>query len=532
MAEKKEEKQKKKLSEIPFPKNRSELLIQHGFIKSNAQDKYYTEETAEGAKIHLAKVGATQNTKSDVDEEDLEGIVPGNIALTGFPAPIKTYKLMWETFELAMEEPYFWVLDTFRDNFPEVFKLEDSFAAAENSAVFGHTQQRLGAQQDRVSQFLATSGKMIKELFQMIRELRIIDERLAYYNEVVEEIKKKRDDRKKGGDITLKGIFVDLVQGGGKSPASVYGMSRELEFITLPDLFFDAPPFKDTDEMEAHVRALEKDFNNNVLRVLLRHFRQYMQWREMTEKEHRNRREFLLRYLTQHFEVIRMYLSWLKPYLRHTGKLGFKEKNMDTPDLISAFEGSMIDIEILAKKSPGFGDYNACVIATFNYRVRSELRVQTEGYNRGPINLGRVEIHLRAYTWTNEQIEQYKRLKDRETMMFLGSVVSGVEGAMNDLMPMLDKYLAEAKEFQKKDDKADGTNDTRPVHTPQKTFMQKMFGDFYTPSSQKKSSPNKKDLLAKQQTNIASLGVARSIVLGSAWNTFHNFKKSHRMVAW
>lgn len=528
MAEKKDEKPKKKLSEIPFPTNRSELLIQHGFINSHAKDKYYTEETAEGAKIYLLKDGATKD-KSDVEEEELEGLGGTGIAPSGFPNPIKTYKLMWETFDLAMEEPYFWVLDTFRDNFPEVFKLEDSFAAAENSAVFGHSQQRLGAQQDRVSQFLATTGKMIKELFQMIRELRIIDERLAYYNEVVEEIKKPKDDRKKGGEITLKGIFVDLVQGGGKSPASVYGMSRELEFITLPDLFFDAPPIRDTTEIEAHIKGLEKDFNNNVLRVLLRHLRQYLQWREMTEKEHRNRREFLLRYLTQHFEVIRMYLSWLKPYLRHSGKLGFKEKNMDTPDIISAFEGSMIDIEILAKKPPIIGPYNPCILATFNYRARSELRVQTEGYNRGPITLGRVEIYLRAYAWTNEQIDQYKRLKDRETMLFLGSVVGGVESAMTDLMPMLDKYLAEAKGLQSNDSNG---KSTKPIHKTKKTFMQKMFGDFYTPGAEKPKTHNKKELEAKEYSATVSQDQARMTVLSSAWNTYHNFKKSHRMVAW
>ncbi len=82
------------------------------------------------------------------------------------------------------------------------------------------SQQRLGAQQDKISQFLATTGKMIKELFQMVRELRIIDERLGYYDAVAQEIGKPLAQRRKSDDITLKGMFVDLVQGGGKSAAS------------------------------------------------------------------------------------------------------------------------------------------------------------------------------------------------------------------------------------------------------------------------------------------------------------------------
>ena len=70
---------------------------------------------------------------------------------TGFPAPKKAYKLSLEMYDLSLEEPYFWVLEEFRQNFKIIEKLEDSFAAAENSAFFGVTQMRLGGQQDKIS---------------------------------------------------------------------------------------------------------------------------------------------------------------------------------------------------------------------------------------------------------------------------------------------------------------------------------------------------------------------------------------------
>src|SRR3989338_10685648 len=162
-------------------------------------------------------------------EEEID-VIKQQYDKTGFPEPLKSYKLSLEVFDLSLEEPYFWILDALKESFTIVEKLEDSFAAAENSAFFWVTQQRLGAQQDKVSQFLATTGKMIKELFQMVRELRIIDERLIYYNGVAAVLSKPINERGEGKahDITLKGIFVDLVQGGGKSAPSVYGMAREL----------------------------------------------------------------------------------------------------------------------------------------------------------------------------------------------------------------------------------------------------------------------------------------------------------------
>src|SRR3989338_6246225 len=135
-------------------------------------------------------------------EEELE-LIRGDFGKTGFPAPFKTYRLLWELYDLSIEETYYWVLDFIQENFSLVDKLEDSFAAAENSAFFGVSQQRLGAQQDRVSQYLATIGKMVKELFQMVRELRILDERLTYYNKVEKELEKPLGERSKKDEVTL-----------------------------------------------------------------------------------------------------------------------------------------------------------------------------------------------------------------------------------------------------------------------------------------------------------------------------------------
>lgn len=470
-------------------------------------------------------------------KEEVAEILKGQFGPTGFPEPERTWRLLWEVYDLSLEEPYFWVLDIIKDAMPIVEKLEDSFAAAENSAFFGATQQRLGAQQDKVSQFLATMGKMVKELFQMVRELRIIDERLGYYQQVEEEIKKPIEQRAKGAEITLKGMFVDLVQGGGKSAASVYGMARELEFITLPDLFFDAPSFASQTELEKHVNSLGKDFNENVLRVLRRHLTQYFSWRQQTAAEHRNRKAFMLQYLLQHYEIIRMYITWVKPYLRNVKKLTLKEERMESPELVSAFEGSMLDVEFLARKRTAvdpkkkYGG-NGCILATFKYRTRPELKVVQEGYQRGPVHIGRVEFSLRVYAWTDEQVAQYKKMKEEELLQLLGDVSETVRNAMESLGDALKKYIDEARGSA---GKKEAGKETEKEEAPKKSFMERFLGDFYTPKQKKttgKSEYSSKEIKMFNEMVSKAAKDNASFARVIAWNTYKNFKKAHRMFQW
>ena len=56
----------------------------------------------------------------------------------------------------------------------------------------------------------------------------------GYYSDSYDADSKSRES----AEITLKGIWVDMVEQGAKNPASVYGMAREVQFTTLPDLFF------------------------------------------------------------------------------------------------------------------------------------------------------------------------------------------------------------------------------------------------------------------------------------------------------
>ncbi len=505
--------------------DRSELLVKYGFIKKESEGNYTFDEELKEYKAITGKI-----KKSDADEEIKEVIIDQHDK-TGFPTPRKAYALTWEVYDLSMEEPYFWFLDEFKNGFPQIDKLEDSFAAAENSAFFGISQIRIGGQQDKVTQLLATVGKMIKDLFQMVRELRVIDERKTYYEETEAQLERPTSERNKSSEITLKDIYINLVQGGAKSATSVFGMARELEFVTLPDLYFDAPPFKNLAELERHVKLLEKDFNQSVIRVLERHLRQFMEWKKRTYKELMNRRRFTLQYLSQHFEIIKMYITWLKPYLRHIERLTLKDSRMRSPDMVSAFEGSMLDIEFLARY-PKNGA-NGCILATFSYRTRAELKVQQEGYQRGPVHIGKMTLDLRVYGWTDEKLENYKRLKDKETIMLMGNVSTSILSAMESLGVELDRYLIEAKGETEKKDNVSKEAELRAKQA-KKSIFETLFGDFYTSKSVDSGLSKKelKKLKEKEDKALASIEAVVGHAKFHCWNVLKAFKKSHGMIAW
>ena len=131
-----------------YGRSRSELLVECGFITKSAREKYdYNKEKNAFLLKQPLNDGSIVDYK-DAEEEESEWSHPGGkYARTGYPKPMKSYWLTYEAYDLSLEEPYFWVLEGFKQSFPIVDKIEDSFAASENSAFFGVTQQRLAAQQ-------------------------------------------------------------------------------------------------------------------------------------------------------------------------------------------------------------------------------------------------------------------------------------------------------------------------------------------------------------------------------------------------
>jgi|ETN01SMinimDraft_4_1059930.scaffolds.fasta_scaffold21793_2 hypothetical protein len=506
----------------------SKILMKFGFIKKEYAKEYSILPEKERNKKIDNLTEDEADKQADLDEEE---VGKDQLVLVNFPKPTHKYRLVYETHKGNIEETYFWILNYLRYDmhFTQIEKITDIFAAAETSAFEGVRQQRVGLQQDKVSGFLATIGKMVKELFQLVRELRIIDERLAYYEDSFTTSKSHES-----AEITLKGIWIDQVEGGSKNPASIFGLSKELQFTTLPDLFFAIHPKEPTDVDEV-VDALE--FNRKVKEVLKRKLRSFMEWKVRTYDEMKNRRIFTIQYLRQHFDIIKMYMQWVKPYLRTIKRLGYDIKKTKSPDLVAAFEGSMIEVEFAGVFYPrGNKEYRTVLVMHFDLRTRPQMNFQAEGYNRGPLHTGEAKVTWRGYTWTDEELKKYIGMRESEDMELLASVDRSVEAAMEALGDELEGYLQQAGEdisFEKelKGKKKEKEKPKMPGLFDPLFSVFKGVGDaakFATPDIKMKK---KKATLSSYQKE-KEIAAAKKDLVVRMWTCYKNYKKSHKMIAW
>ncbi len=438
--------------------------------------------------------------------------------------------LIVESMQSNIEANYYWFLNflkstnTFGLNFKEILKINDVYSAGEASSLWGSQEQRKGIQQDKVSQYMATIGKLIKDTFQIIRELRIIDERLEYYQGYN---KGSRD-----ASTALKGIWIDLVEGGTKNPASVFGLASQVGFATLPDLFFLINP-KDKNSIVQEVNKLKgQGINRKVREVLERKLFQFLVWKEKTEKEIRDRKNFILKYLRMHTNNIKLYINWVKPYLKSVKQLQ-SASTAERPYVGSTFETSQIELEIMAvgdkyewvteegyEETFEFNKYFPCIIVKLNHIAMPQMAFQRE-YQRGPIHTGRTEINIKAYVLEREQIEQYKAAKEKESYEEIADLVPSLKDSLDAIGDELQKYLKEAGELvgekEPKPKKGQGT-----VFTPFTSIFKGIKGIFSSGKSKKPLTPKKESIEKDAAKNIAK---AKSYVL------YDVFKKTHGMLA-
>ena len=461
---------------------------------------------------------------------------------TNYPEPHKKYRLVYESFSLSMEETYFWILNQLKYDlsFPDVDKITDIFSSSENSSFFGQSAQRLGIQQDKIQTILATTGKMAKDLFALVRELRVLDERLDAY-------KIWDTEKSKAADVTLKEIFINFVenQGGQMKTSSVYGLAQTLGYATLPDWFFNTRVYN-KDDIDRIVDSLTT--NNNVKNVLRRKLFEFIVWKERTHKELVNRRRFNLHYLRQHWAIIKMYMGWLKPYLRNAKRLTMNEEQILGPEIVSAFETAALEIEILAyDKASAEKGATQCIIVTFKYFVKPSLSYQQpESYQRGAIHVGKVDIAMRSYGWGIEEINTYKKYREQEELALLGIIDDSLKAAMDALSEDLEKYLAEAgeEEFKKKLE-GEKQKDTR-------TPIQKWFGMRVVEKREKAAEMNALEpfvavfngfgeiIGAFLPSTVVAKGKPKSgggkekakDASKTMYTLLRNYKKSHQLLTW
>lgn len=465
--------------------------------------------------------------KYDFEQEWAEEKKESVYIPTEWPKPITRFRLIVEDHNLSIEEMYFGMLDhmRFHLNYSKIYKVVDLFSAAEQSSFFGAAHQRLAAQQDRVIQLLTTVGKMVKELFQLVRELRIIDERLHYYHDA----NNKNSASRRGAEITLKGIWIDMVEQGSKNPASVYGMARELQFLSLPDLFFKLHPEKPVD-VDRVVEELE--FNRKIKEVLKRKLRSFLEWKHYTFAELKVKRIFTLKYLRQHYEIIRMYINWVKPYLRNIKRLQLDQKWNKTVELVTAFEGSMVEIEILGvKKMPHAKDVFACLHCHWEHQSWGYTHNQPNTPQRPPIYIGKCVFTSRAYAWTQKDVDNYIKLREDEELELLGMIDGQIKAAIDALGEELKMYLKQAGDTQF-ESVQNLDKPVKPRDNPFEAWM-KSIKDGLGIKEKKDAKGNKpKETAMDKQRKEYETNIAKGEAAQDAYHIYFYYKKYHEMITW
>lgn len=405
-------------------------LIKFGFIKSGE----YSKDIAERAKELEKKKDADLIKNADIEFIEFRN---GQFVHTSYPKPFTRHVLAFADPNFAvLEKAYKWVIGHItRDaGFTKTIKVTDLFGSSVGTDHWAIMMDRLRNMQRNISETMQTVGVLVKDLFPMIHELHIWEERLGWHKRVLEG--------DKAADLALKGTWTDLVDGGSENASSVFGLQQKVGFATIPDLFFGTF-IKDAKDVDEVVDGLEYA-NEQVKNLLKRKLFQYLNWRVQSYKEIEARRRFTIRYLRQHVNAIRLNISWLNPYLKQLKYLNPSTKFQDSAMVLSNFDMSQYEVETLCTKKND-DKFKPVVLVNFQYQTTPERSGSTYQYS-GFQHAGGLTMTFRGYAWNDTQIENYKKMRDDENIDLLNDLDSGFSAAMQELGDEITRYMKDAGE--------------------------------------------------------------------------------------
>ena len=371
-------------------------------------------------------------------KEEIEEAAESSSVLLDEKSVGRKYRLVVDNMQTGVEKFYFWFLRTLKEYFcDEVLKVRDLYGATESSALFGNIEARKAQQQQQASNYLRGINELTQALFPMVREIKQIDERIDLYGQ---------SEDSHSAEVALKTIWVEKVEGGTQNPSSVLGLSQAggPGYVTLADNFF-AIDIKKGEDLDKVIKGSE--LNERVKGILSNKLKQYYVWKANTHKETIIRKKFMIKALKNHYHTLRLYISWLKPYLKSIKGLSLEKAANNTKAAKDAEAiTSKIELEILGVKKKDFKRYFPVVMVKIKYVAIPQMSFQEE-YQRGAIHAGRSEIEISGHIFEKGDIENYMKLQDQEDLEILASLTEGINVLEEDIK----KYLIEAgEEFPEK----------------------------------------------------------------------------------
>jgi len=402
------------------------------------------------------------------------------------PAPIWENELTYDSSVETLEPIYYWLLDFVKGAY-NVRKLEDNFTASPGSSYFADLTSRATKMQEEGMKILGAVNIVIKSIMNILYDLKEFDIRLEnYVNEGSND-----PQLKQAGMLALKDIWmsnVDMKRGRG----SINQMTYELGFTTLRDAFMKA---ESVDEAE------KIDVNDRVKRVLKPRIAEFLEWKDRSHDELTRRFEIERSYLKSQLTTLKLYSSWVKPYLKAAEQLRMKDSK--DASIVSIFGTMALNLSLMLTRKVNVADEvdgkslpeelkKARDIRQFYHLIFLDYSFRTYPTQQFP-HAGIVTINFKAYAVNDDELLLLnKKLdKDEETSL-LGLAGDLSEETLKQLEGEIYYYTKREQEEKKKKEEEKKKREGSAFSGVFKDFME----TFFPPAGKKISL---KDIEDKQK---------------------------------
>lgn len=444
----------------------------------------------------------------------------------------RDYEIVYDSPSETLEPVYFWIVDMMGNLFGgKVEKLIDNFSASPGGGYFSEMGQRKSLMQKNVTDTLGMVNTVIKSVINIIYDLKDFEIRLEHYKAA----KSDKKDEAEAGILGLKQIWmdnVDIKRGQGSINALATG---NLMFITLRDAFMAA---KSVEEIE------NLDLNDRVKRMLKPRLAEFLQWKDLSEKELEKRYSIERSYLKSQVNTLQLYSRWVKPYLKAASQLEMKEQGRN-PAMVTAFNTIYLELTLMGKVDVDFKDaqlsykipkgvkepkrkyYSVCVV---DFKFRGIPQKVGQHYVFG----GRVNVTFKPYSLNEDELKLFEQELKKADIEDAFSLIEGATTeSIDELKKDIDYFLKKPEEREadekKEDEKKKKSDDTNPFSAMFDLFKNRK-------SDKKKKEDEKKEMTLKDIKKDAYVeGIMREIAKNTAeelcFNLYDVYKKAHQMAS-
>ena len=360
-------------------------------------------------------------------------------------------KISYDTTTSTLEPLYYWIIDFMAGYKPE--KLIDNFTAAPGSAHFADLGARATKMQEEGMKILGSVNVVIKSILNLIYDLKNFQLRLKEYD----KLKSKDPDEKARGILALKEIWMNSVD-ANRGMGSINNMAQQYGFTLLRPAFMASMPPKGGKLKDA-VKMIDKmDLNETVKNILKPRVSEFYDWIELSEMELTKRYEIQRSYLKNQVASLKLYSSWVRPYLQAAEQLRMKENK--EPSLVSIFSSMILELTLLAKKKieieeevaggslpPAFKE-KAKEIRTCWQVILVDFKFRTYPTQGAP-HTGKVDIIFKAYALNDDEMLLFEKLREDELLTSMLGVSDQLTG---ETLKQLENDLKDILEDTKKEE--------------------------------------------------------------------------------